>query len=80
MAVIIVNVSESEGLTYGSGKQKYQLRINNHHKCFFYHTFEDGLATCLRKAADAFDEMESTKPGTWDRNTYLYNEYGKMEL
>jgi len=59
MAVIILNISESDyGVEYGHGKQHYSLRINHEELCQFEHTFEDGLASCLRKAADALEEGE----------------------
>lgn len=58
MSVIIQNMSESKGLSYGSGKQFYHLKINYTKKAEFYHNFEDGLAVCLRKAADALEEEE----------------------
>lgn len=47
MAVIIQNIS----VEYGRGLQQYELRINNKHIAYFEHTFEDGLAVCLEKAA-----------------------------
>ena len=59
MAVLIVNVSEENGKIYGKGLQDYELRINYRTLVKFQHTFEDGLATCLRKAADAFETMEA---------------------
>jgi hypothetical protein len=60
MAVLIVNVSEDHAVPYGSGIQHYELRINYKVLAKFTHTFEDGLAICLRKAADAMEENEST--------------------
>ena len=51
-------MSEDKGIPYGSGKQYYQLRINYTKKAEFYHNFEDGLAVCLRKAADALEKEE----------------------
>lgn len=58
MAVVIHNVSESYNREYGKGLQVYNLMINHTFKCRFEHTFEDGLAMCLRRAADAFDMKE----------------------
>jgi hypothetical protein len=59
MSVIIQNISESEGKPYGSGEQLYQLRINNLHKAYVRHNFEDGLASLLRESALALEEAES---------------------
>lgn len=59
MAVLIVNVSEQYGVEYGKGLQHYELRINHQFKAKFTHDFEDGLAKCLRKAADAFEGVEA---------------------
>ena len=58
MAVVILNVSEHFGVPYGEGEQHYELRINKIWKADFTHNFEDGLATCLRKAADALEKEE----------------------
>lgn len=58
MAIIIENISEQHNVEYGKGEQHYRLRINNHIKCEFTHNFSDGLATCLRKAAEAFENKE----------------------
>jgi len=56
--IYILNISEAYGYTYGEGKQVYELGINKVPYCTFEHNFEDGLSTCLRKAADAFDKSE----------------------
>lgn len=57
MAVIILNVTESTGRgVYGVGEQHYLVRINYKVICEFTHNFEDGLAVCLRKAADQVEE------------------------
>lgn len=58
MAVIIHNLTSDSGGKYGEGEQLYELKINIYHKCYFTHNFEDGLAECLRKAADAFEAEE----------------------
>lgn len=57
MAVIIQNITDD--MKYGRGTQRYELRINRIHKAFFEHEFEDGLAVCLRKAADALEQEEN---------------------
>jgi hypothetical protein len=59
MAIIIQNISEDYGKEYGKGEQVYVLRINRIIKCIFNHNFEDGLAECLRKAAEAFELGET---------------------
>ena len=35
------------------GERNYEIKINNDTICFFKHYRRDGLAECLRKAADA---------------------------
>ena len=50
--VAIVNVSDGPDLT---GVQEYEVRINSKVICKFTHIRENGLAECLRKAADAVD-------------------------
>jgi len=53
MAVVILNVSEDRGQTYGEGEQTYELRINHRVLNVFCHKFEDGLSKCLLRAAEA---------------------------
>lgn len=57
MSIIITNVSEQYNKEYGVGEQHYILSINRNQLVEFKHNFEDGLSTCLRKAADAFEKM-----------------------
>lgn len=74
MSVVITNISESHGKEYGRGTQRYVLGINHLRFVEFEHKFEDGLAACLRAAADAFEELEkSGKPKIYQEN--LYNSY-----
>jgi len=58
MAIIIRNVSNNVAPT---GRQKYELRINYELICKFSHIREEGLATCLRKAADAVERAEKKR-------------------
>ena len=37
---------------------KYQVKINSHLVCEYYHDRNDGLAVCLEKAARAVREQE----------------------
>ena len=53
MAIIVHNITEG-GIDY-SGINKYQVRINQKVIAEFEHLRTDGLATCLRKAADAVE-------------------------
>lgn len=53
MSIIIQNVTKERGREYGKGLQDYVLRINQKTIAVFQHTFEDGLAVCLEKAAAA---------------------------
>lgn len=53
MSIIIQNVDENFRLT---GVHKYVLRINNKVIAHFTHKREDGLAACLRRAADAAEQ------------------------
>ena len=61
MSIHIHNISESKGVEYGTGKQHYQLCINQKVMAEFEHNFNEGLATCLRKAADAFEKKEANE-------------------
>lgn len=56
MAVLIVNVTPDD--RFGSGLQDYELRVNYRCLAKFTHVRQDGLAICLRKAADAFERSE----------------------
>jgi hypothetical protein len=71
MSVVITNISEQYNKEYGRGKQHYVLGINHLKFVEFEHNFEDGLATCLRKAADAFEKLEAEgKPKIYEKNLY----------
>jgi hypothetical protein len=60
--IAIVNRTESEEYgIYGIGEQLYSLQINTKILIWFYHNYEEGLATCLRNAADAFELYEINK-------------------
>ena len=50
--IAIVNISED---LRPVGLHKYQVRINRNIIAEFTHHREEGLSTCLRKAADAVD-------------------------
>ncbi len=50
--IAIVNVSE----TYKKGIQTYEVRINREVITTFQHDYNDGLAICLQRAADAVFE------------------------
>jgi hypothetical protein len=66
MAVIIHNVTEILGHgEYGKGKQTYDLKINHRLMCRFNHHFEDGLAICLRAAADQLEITEGDVVAKW---------------
>jgi len=49
--ILIVNVSEN----YGKGIQVYEVRVNREVIAPFLHSYTDGLAVCLRKAAEAVE-------------------------
>lgn len=74
MSIIITNISESKGKDYGRGTQHYVLCINERKYIEFTHDFKDGLSTCLRKAADAFEKMEE------DKEEPIYLKERKLEL
>lgn len=60
MSVIITNVSEHDGTDQIS---EYVVRINlGAPLAQFTHWRRDGLATCLRKAADALDKENHPNP------------------
>lgn len=49
--IAIINTGE----TNAEGQAHYRVQINNKLICTFDHTRTDGLATCLRLAADAVE-------------------------
>lgn len=55
MAVIIQNVSRHDDLT---GVNAYVLKINDRPITAFSHVRSEGLAQCLRRAAEAADKAE----------------------
>lgn len=55
MSIIIENITDIPTLY---GVNKYRLRINQKVITEFYHTREEGLGACLRKAADAADKAD----------------------
>ena len=67
MIAIINRTDElSKGMgVYGRGRQIYTLQINDRKLCTFEHTFEEGLATCLEKAAIAAKLWEKEEKGTY---------------
>ncbi len=57
MAVVIQNVTEGE--RPDSEPHDYVVRINNQMPIArFQHIRDEGLSTCLRKAADAVDDYQ----------------------
>ena len=56
MSVIITNISKP-----GAKRCRYQLKINAMLITEFTHLRSDGLAMCLRRAADAVDKYEAEK-------------------
>ncbi len=42
-----------------NGICKYSLQVNNKILTTFKHNRKDGLSTCLRKAADAYDKYQN---------------------
>jgi len=53
--IAIINVSKKYSKT---NWQKYQVKINKKNICEFKHKASDGLAICLKKAADAVSEYQ----------------------
>ena len=43
--------------------RKYEVKINNRTICRFTHSRSDGLATCLRRAANAVAKKEKGEQG-----------------
>ena len=61
MSIIITNISSDE---QSSELDDYMLRINDNVICLFQHKREiDGLARCLRDAADAVDKERNKMDG-----------------
>lgn len=48
IAIINIKPGEKE-----NSPSKYEVKINNKHITYFYHTRKDGLSVCLEKAAEA---------------------------
>lgn len=56
--IAIINDGSNES---SIGLHHYRVQINKKLICEFDHIREDGLATCLRKAADAVQEAENKR-------------------
>lgn len=59
MSVIITNVSTHDD---HEGENDYVLRINSRQIARFKHIRRDGLAACLRRAAEAAEEAQEGQP------------------
>lgn len=59
MSVIITNISGHDGSSFIS---RYVVRINDKRIAEFEHFRHEGLATCLRKAADAVEASDDPNP------------------
>lgn len=57
MSIIIQNLGavDERSADDPMGERNYVVRINDKIITYFKHTRKDGLATCLRKAAEAVD-------------------------
>lgn len=55
MSIIISNVTRGDKLYDNSAEHDYEVRINHKHIVDFSHRRNEGLAVCLRRAADAID-------------------------
>lgn len=55
--IAIVNIGGGDPDDLG-GWRHYEVRINKQVICRFRHKRSDGLAVCLRKAADSVDEHQ----------------------
>ena len=56
MSIVITNVSRA-----GTKRCRYHIKINANIVTEFTHLRSDGLAMCLRRAADAVDKYEAEK-------------------
>lgn len=56
--IAIINDGTNSNIT---GLHRYRVQINNELICEFDHVREDGLAECLRKAADAVEQAEEDR-------------------
>ena len=61
--IAIINKSPK----YGFGFQSYELFVNRKKIVTFAHKFEEGMATCLRCAADAVEKMEKERARSENR-------------
>lgn len=62
MPIIIENISEQP--RSDDQKHSYRLRINGRRIAVFEHRRDEGLAECLRRAAEAIDAAREGGP-TW---------------
>ena len=78
MSIIITNITENTS-DLEEGKDTYLLRVNDEFICRFHHTrVANGLAQCLRDAADEIDYINKHKVfdelsklmNTFDTNTF----------
>lgn len=58
MAVIVQNITSEDKLYDNTADHDYEVRINQKHIVYFKHRRDEGLAVCLRRAADAIDAEE----------------------
>jgi hypothetical protein len=56
MPILIERVYDGE-----DGLSRYTVNINRNHKAAFFHNPKDGLAVCLRKAAEAVGSIENSQ-------------------
>lgn len=55
MPVHIYNITQGEKIYDDTAEHDYLLAVNAEHIVTFSHRRDEGLATCLRRAADAMD-------------------------
>lgn len=72
MSIIIQNMSTHDSPT---GEHSYELRINREVITGFTHTREEGLATCLRRAADAADAASDARYAALLHDLFPHNHW-----
>ena len=56
MPIIIENITD---VPTSKGSNKYRIRVNQKVIAEFYHTREEGIAECLRRAAEACEDPKN---------------------
>lgn len=76
MSIIITNISTHDDLT---GLNQYRVSINRDEIARFDHVRSEGLAVCLRMAADAVDLAERRKLAAFAATPKQTGEHSELD-